>query len=93
MSLSGECGGDVSQWCGGLCGLLCVVAEEGSVGSVLKVSVFIQTTAHDVMLLFSNIAWFLSSVVVHDCGHFVGSVDHHVRVGTAVVFHLVDFVS
>ena len=41
-------------------GLLCVVAEEGSVGSVLiRVFVFRQTTAHDVLLPFSNIAWFL----------------------------------
>ena len=30
-----------------------VVASEGSVGSVLKMSVFIQTTAHDVLLLFT----------------------------------------
>ena len=55
-------------------GLLCVVAEEGSVGSVLKMSVFIQTMAHDVLLLFSNIAWFPSSVVVHACGNYAGSV-------------------
>ena len=42
-------------------GLLCVVAEEGSVASVLKMSVFIQTTAHDVLLLFSHIEWFLGT--------------------------------
>ena len=31
--------------------------------------------AHDVVLLFSNTAWFLSSVVVHVCGNHVGNVD------------------
>ena len=81
-------------------GRLGVVAFAGSGGCLLKVSVTTQTLAHDVLLPFSNIAWFLSSVVVHFCGNYVGSVvvssfflDHHVRIRTDAVFSLVEFAS
>ena len=46
------------------CGRLCVVAFAGSGGCLLKVSVTKQTLAHDVLLLTSNIAWFLLFTLV-----------------------------
>ena len=56
-----------------------------SVGSMLKVSVSTQTLAQGVLLRLWKLRWERRDV---HCFH-----DHHVRIGTDAVVHLVDFVS